>query len=141
MLSSENQFKNASARIREAMHDKNIINQKELAKIAGISEPSLSQYLKGSHAPSNPAAKKLGKVLGVNPLWLMGFEDAPKEPPELSNSGLPKNIMIEHKNKDEAEIEQAKRMLMYYDKLKSYEKDMFFNAIKALAEKEGDPHA
>lgn len=41
---------------------------------AGISKLSISQYLNGSHAPSNISSGKIGKVLNVEPLWLMGFD-------------------------------------------------------------------
>ena len=63
-------------RLNEAMKDNNI-KQRELADQAGIKEASVSQYINGSHAPSNVSAGKLGKILGVNPVWLMGF-DVPK---------------------------------------------------------------
>ena len=46
----------------------------ELANASGVSKASISQYLSGSHAPSNISSGKMAKVLGVNPLWLMGFD-------------------------------------------------------------------
>lgn len=45
----------------------------ELSETSGVSKGSISQYLNGSHAPSNINAGKMAKVLDVNPLWLMGF--------------------------------------------------------------------
>lgn len=60
-------------RLKEAMNDINI-TQQELAKRSGVSKSSICQYVNGSHSPSNISAGKMGKVLGVNPVWLMGFD-------------------------------------------------------------------
>jgi len=46
----------------------------ELANASGVSKSSISQYLKGSHSPSNISSGKLSKILNVDPLWLMGFD-------------------------------------------------------------------
>ena len=46
----------------------------ELSELTGVSKGSISQYLNGSHAPSNISAGKMARVLDVNPLWLMGFD-------------------------------------------------------------------
>lgn len=46
----------------------------ELANESGVSKSSISQYLKGSHKPSNISSGKMAKVLDVDPLWLMGFD-------------------------------------------------------------------
>lgn len=49
----------------------------ELSERSGVSQASISQYLSGTHTPSNESAGKMAKVLGVSPVWLMGF-DVPK---------------------------------------------------------------
>lgn len=59
-------------RLRQAMAEKNI-TASQLASRSGLSNASISQYYNGAHTPSDSAAEKMGKVLGVNPLWLMGF--------------------------------------------------------------------
>lgn len=46
----------------------------ELADKSGVNKSSISQYVNGSHAPSNISSGKMGKILNVNPLWLMGFD-------------------------------------------------------------------
>lgn len=46
----------------------------ELANRSGVSKASISQYLSGSHAPSNISSGKMSKVLDVDPVWLMGFD-------------------------------------------------------------------
>lgn len=65
-------------RMQLALSNANMIPQ-ELAEKSGVSKSSISQYVNGSHAPSNISSGKIGKVLGVNPLWLMGFDVDMKE--------------------------------------------------------------
>lgn len=60
-------------RLSLALSNNNIIPQ-ELANASGVSKASISQYLNGSHAPSNISSGKMARVLKVNPLWLMGFD-------------------------------------------------------------------
>ena len=62
---------------KKALSDLNMKPQ-ELADRSGVSKASISQYVNGSHAPSNISSGKMGKILSVNPLWLMGF-DVPRE--------------------------------------------------------------
>ena len=64
-------------RLKKALSDLNMKPQ-ELADRSGVSKASISQYVNGSHAPSNISSGKMGKILSVNPLWLMGF-DVPRE--------------------------------------------------------------
>lgn len=60
-------------RLSTALSNANMIPQ-ELANASGVSKASISQYLNGSHAPSNISSGKMAKVLNVNPVWLMGFD-------------------------------------------------------------------
>ena len=46
----------------------------ELAEKAEINKASISQYVNGSHCPSNITAQAMADVLNVDPLWLMGFD-------------------------------------------------------------------
>ena len=64
-------------RLKKALSDLNMKPQ-ELADRSGVSKASICQYVNGSHAPSNISSGKMGKILSVNPLWLMGF-DVPRE--------------------------------------------------------------
>ena len=64
-------------RLREALTCSGM-RQEDLANASGVSKASISQYINGSHTPSNISSGKLASVLRVNPLWLMGF-DVPKE--------------------------------------------------------------
>lgn len=65
-------------RLQLALSNKGMTAQ-ELCNISGVSKASISQYVNGSHKPSNISAHRLGSCLNVNPLWLMGF-DVPMEP-------------------------------------------------------------
>lgn len=62
------------------------INMKaqELADRAGLNKASISQYVNGTHAPSNLSAGKMAAVLGVSPVWLMGYDV-----PMFENSFIP----------------------------------------------------
>lgn len=68
-------FEVTAKRMRQALSMADI-SAKELSEKTGVREASISQYVNGYHKPSNISAGKMGVVLGVNPLWLMGF-DAP----------------------------------------------------------------
>ena len=73
-------------RLQEAIRVNNMIPQ-ELADMTGISKASISQYLSGQHKPSNISAGKMAEVLGVSPLWLMGFEVPMYDVNQDQNSG------------------------------------------------------
>lgn len=60
-------------RLSLALSNANLKPQ-ELADRSGVSKSSISQYVNGSHAPSNISSGKMAKVLNVSPLWLMGFD-------------------------------------------------------------------
>lgn len=60
-------------RLQIALSNKEMKPQ-ELADKSGVSKASISQYVNGSHAPGNISAKKMGKILNVEPMWLMGFD-------------------------------------------------------------------
>ncbi|MBR1701907.1 MAG: helix-turn-helix domain-containing protein [Lachnospiraceae bacterium] len=70
-------------RLKQALNSKNMIPQ-ELADRSHINKASISQYINGSHAPSNISSGKMASVLEVNPLWLMGF-DVPMSPTTPQN--------------------------------------------------------
>ena len=64
-------------RLRIALSN-NSMKPQELADKTGVNKASISQYINGSHKPSNISAGKIGEALNVEPLWLMGF-DVPME--------------------------------------------------------------
>lgn len=69
-----------SRRLREALAD-NQMKPQELADASGVNKSSISQYINGSHAPSNTSSGKMASVLNVSPLWLMGFDTSKRESP------------------------------------------------------------
>lgn len=79
-------------RLSQALSSQNMIPQ-ELANASGVSKASISQYLNGSHAPSNISSGKMAKILNVNPVWLMGF-DAPMKEEVITSSSSKKGVTI-----------------------------------------------
>lgn len=79
-------------RLAKALANVNKIPQ-ELANESGVSKASISQYLNGSHKPSNISSGKMAKVLGVDPLWLMGF-DVPMKKSRMPESGSDKTTGV-----------------------------------------------
>ena len=71
-------------RLTLALSNANMKSQ-ELADKSGVSKASISQYVNGSHAPSNISSGKIAPILGVNPLWLMGFDVPMESPSDASN--------------------------------------------------------
>lgn len=74
-LESPKAKKRAAKRLDKALNMTGI-SAADLSHASEVSKSSISQYLSGSHIPSEENATKMGSVLNVNPLWLMGF-DAP----------------------------------------------------------------
>ena len=99
-------------RLREALEDAGI-KAAELSERCGVSQSSISQYMSGSHAPSNFSSGKMAKVLGCSPVWLMGF-DVPKtskrQVPELNAPGQKTIPQLEQEYSPE---EVAKAMRLY----------------------------
>lgn len=80
------QYQVTAQRLRDALNRAGLRAQ-DLSNRSGIGKSSISQYLSGSHAPSNKSAGAMAEVLGVNPVWLMGFDvpmNAPLVPGEFS---------------------------------------------------------
>ncbi len=78
-------------RIQLALSNANMKPQ-ELSDITGVSKASISQYVNGSHVPGNISAEKIGKILKVSPLWLMGF-DVPIDRAPAPKENYPQKIM------------------------------------------------
>lgn len=107
-------FPETARRLSEAMNDKNI-KAVELAEKAGITKGSVSQYLNGRNRPTNINAGKMADVLGVDAMWLMGFDvskytkDRSPIIDYIAESGLAE-IIAEAKIMDD---ETAKNLLAY----------------------------
>lgn len=80
-------------RLALALSNKNMRPQ-DLANASGVSKASISQYLNGSHAPSNISSGKMAKILDVNPVWLMGFDAPMKDKEDINTSSIKKGVTI-----------------------------------------------
>lgn len=83
-------YEETARRLKKALSD-NDMKAQELADKCGINKASISQYVNGSHKPSNIKAALMADVLGVNALWLMGFDSFDNEENQLSEKD--KNIL------------------------------------------------
>lgn len=80
-------------RLQQAMRDINITAQ-DLSNKSGVAKASISQYVNGSHKPSNISSGKMASVLNVEPLWLMGFDVSMKpEPKSASSKSITINVL------------------------------------------------
>ena len=61
-----------SERLTEAIQDKTTATK--LAGCIGMSKQAISSYITGARAPKRPVINALAEALGVNPLWLMGYD-------------------------------------------------------------------
>ena len=122
-------------RLRLALDNSGMKSQ-ELAEKAQVSKSSISQYVNGSHAPSNISAGKIGKVLGVDPLWLMGFDVSMKI--DTSSPELTSDILVEIYNSELAKDEQFKKIMKYYKSMNQSDRDMLENIARRCAETKDD---
>ena len=100
-------------RIQLALTNSNMKSQ-ELSDRSGIGKSSISQYVNGSHAPGNVSAERMGKILNVNPLWLMGFD----VPMERSNMNATKK--------------ESPEIITYYDQLNNTGKEAATEQVRLL---------
>lgn len=63
-------------RIKEGMKMRKI-NAAQLAKVSGVSEASISNYLNDKVKPKTNNIQKLASALEVNEAWLMGYDVDP----------------------------------------------------------------
>lgn len=64
------------------------VNARELAKRSGLSEGAISRYLSGKMEPRIPAIGKMAEALHVDPVWLLGYDDAPDLTVEVDGTKL-----------------------------------------------------
>ena len=121
-------YETSAKRLIVAMARKGIIAQ-ELADRTGVHKSSISQYVNGSHAPSNINAGKMAEVLEVSPVWLMGY-DVPMLEPKKHPGECGTMAELECIYRDEAESvlfrlneENVKKAIGYMEKLYALQKD------------------
>ena len=59
-------------RLNEAIKDKT--STTKLADQIGMSKQAISAYTTGVRVPKRPVINALAEALGINPLWLMGYD-------------------------------------------------------------------
>lgn len=109
-----------ASRLREALNDKNMKPQ-ELANLTGINKASISQYVNGTYRPSNLSAGKMAKVLGVSPLWLMGFSVNKIDIEELQNQLI--DTRMEYINTPETDSDKLNQLERKIETLEKQIKD------------------
>lgn len=67
-----------ATRLKDAL-DMNHMTAAELSRRTGISEGSISQYLKGTVLAKQDKVYAISKTLNVSPEWLMAFDDPSPE--------------------------------------------------------------
>jgi len=63
------------------------MTQQDLAKALGVSRSSIAMYEQCKREPNKEMFEKLGMVLGVSPVYLMGWVDSP-DSTELNEHGI-----------------------------------------------------
>lgn len=99
-------YPETAMRLRKILAEKNMTAQ-ELANRSGVGKSSISHYINGNNEPHTLNAGKMADVLGVNAMWLMGYD-------VKINEGV--DIKVEwHKN--ESKVEKYKHLLRYVELL------------------------
>nr|DAY65437.1 MAG TPA: helix-turn-helix domain protein [Caudoviricetes sp.] len=127
-------------RLRIALSNMNMKPQ-ELADLSGVSKSSISQYINGSHAPSNLSSGKMGKILNVNPLWLMGFDTSMKQDSEFVGkefSEIPPEIMTYYNKLNDLGKETATEQVRLLTLDKKYTDTAVQSFPKSVQEPEAD---
>lgn len=66
-------YPETAMRLRKILAEKNMTAQ-ELANRSGVGKSSISHYINGNNEPHTLNAGKMADVLGVNAMWLMGYD-------------------------------------------------------------------
>ena len=117
-------------RLAEAL-DRKGMKAKELMDKSGVSKASISQYINGAHAPSNISAGKMAKVLGVSPVWLMGF-DVPMY--DTENDPSQKYYENEELAKEAQEMFEDKQMRSLFHMKKNMDSKRFQAHVDMMKE-------
>lgn len=73
------QYEKMSAkRIRQLIEERCDGSQQAFADKVGIGKASVSQYVNETNYPNNQTCGKIAKAFGLDPMWVMGFDQAPK---------------------------------------------------------------
>ena len=115
-------YETTAKRLAFALKRKGMIAQ-ELADMSGIHKSSISQYVNGSHAPSNVSAGKMAEILQVSPVWLMGFDvpmfEQKKLKGEMGKGAERESLFLQEAAQyfDSLSEENKKKAISYMEKL------------------------
>lgn len=111
-------------RLRDALEVADMLPV-ELSQRSGVSQSSISQYLNGSHAPSNVSSGKMADVLKCSPVWLMGF-DVPRyeeAPPERTLRPDESSLLSDYNRLNPLGRDEASKRVKELTQIESYIKD------------------
>lgn len=100
------------------------IKAAEISRKTGISEATLSQYLGGYSKPKDERLALLAGVLGVDPLWLKGF-DVPMNRNDITGNFLTKYT----------DTPGAKNLVAYYNAMNKYGQNKLLEYAEDIADK------
>ena len=80
----QNPIETCATRLRKALSIRNM-TQSELCRRTKIATSAMSEYIKGLYDPKQDKIYMMAQELGVDPVWLMGF-DVPMEPDNKKSS-------------------------------------------------------
>lgn len=73
------QYEKMSAkRIRQLIEERCDGSQQAFADKVGIGKASVSQYVNETNYPNNKTCGKIAAAFGLEPMWVMGFDQAPR---------------------------------------------------------------
>jgi|LAHS01.1.fsa_nt_gb transcriptional regulator with XRE-family HTH domain len=97
---------NFKERLNKAIKDKRI-RAYELSNMTGISRPLISNYLHGYAEPGQANTTKIAKALGVNEIWLIGY-DVPMEVITPTTDDLKDEVIRMVNNLGEGDLAKVK---------------------------------
>lgn len=98
-------------RLRKILEDKNM-TQRELARLAGVTEVTVSRYLNGERKPRVEIVNKIADVLNVPTDYLLGRSETLKKPSNMSNAApaeiVSDNLWYAQRRNFSSEMERCK---------------------------------
>lgn len=107
-------------RLREALAN---TQANVLAQNIGLSKQAISMYTSGKRQPKRPTIEAIARELGINPLWLMGY-DVPKI---IENLRSPRTSEVS---------DEDKAILELFHSLPEDKRSLVLNMVKAALKSE-----
>lgn len=109
-----NNIKDFGTRLKNALKRKNM-SQSKLSEISGINTSTISEYISGKYKPSRTRIAEFADILGVNEVWLMGY-DVPMEANIIKNLSLEKATEIPVTLESSTELLKIQKWFIYKTK-------------------------